>query len=56
MGVGLAGVENVAWALLVRPLVIFLLILFAFAPAVYAVKRWFPDGKMKRLLLTRVDK
>jgi hypothetical protein len=47
--------NTLAIAMLVRPFVLLFLAYFVFAPAVYAVKRWMPDGWLKRLLLTRVN-
>jgi hypothetical protein len=47
--------NTVTIALLVRPFVLLFLAFFVFAPAVYAVKRWMPEGRLKRLLLTRVN-
>lgn len=41
-------------ALLIRPFVLFLVALLLFAPAVYAIRRWLPDSRMKRLLLLRI--
>ena len=43
-----------ALALVLRPLVLLFLIAFLFAPAVYAVRRWMPEGKLKRVLLLRI--
>ena len=42
-----------ALAITLRPLVFFLLLL-ALAPLVWAIRRYLPDGKLKRLLLLRV--
>jgi hypothetical protein len=47
--------DTLFFAFLLRPFVLLLLILFVLAPAVYAVRRFMPDGKLKRLLLTRIN-
>lgn len=41
-------------ALLLKPFVGLFLAFFVFAPPVYAVHRWLPDGYLKRLLLFRI--
>ena len=41
-------------AALLRPLVILLLAILVLTPARLAVVRYFPEGKLKRLLLRRV--
>lgn len=43
-----------AWGIALRPLATFLLLL-ALAPIVWAVRRYMKDGKLKRLLLFRVN-
>lgn len=40
--------------LLFRPIGLLILATLFFAPAVYAVRRWMPDGYLKRLLLFRI--
>lgn len=45
--------NNVGWAMLLRPLVLVLLLLAVY-PARIAVQRWMKPGKLKSLLLTRV--
>jgi hypothetical protein len=42
-------------ALLVKPLILFCLAAFVLYPARIAFKRWFPEGRIKRLLLLRVN-
>jgi hypothetical protein len=41
-------------ALLIKPLVALLVIGLIALPLRMAFQRWFPDGKIKRLLLTRI--
>lgn len=45
--------ENVVWIL--KPLMALVLFGLILLPARLAVRKLFPDGKLKRLLLTRVD-
>lgn len=45
-----------AWAMVVRPFVLFFLLAFICLPARFAVKRFFPEGRLKRLLLTEIKK
>lgn len=42
-------------AIVIKPLVFFLLAALVLYPARRAVMRWVPDGKLKRLLLRRVN-
>ena len=46
--------ENMAIALLLRPIIIMALGLAILNPARKAVIRWIPEGRIKRLLLLRV--
>lgn len=43
-------------AMAVRPIALFILLGCICLPARYAVKRFLPEGKLKRLLLTEVKK
>jgi hypothetical protein len=43
-----------AFAIALRPLVFFLLLL-ALAPLVWALRRYLPEGRIKRLLLFRIN-
>lgn len=47
-----------SWALAVmfRPLVAFVLLVCFGLPARLAVQRWMKDGKLKRLLLLRINR
>jgi hypothetical protein len=45
--------EPIVW--LVKPFVALVVFGLILLPARLAVRRLFPDGKLKRLLLTRVD-
>lgn len=45
--------ENMVWIL--KPLMALVLFGLILLPARLAVRKLFPDGKLKRLLLTRVD-
>jgi len=38
-------------AVLIRPLVLFILLACVLLPILYAVKAWIPDGMVKRVLL-----
>lgn len=42
-------------AIVIKPLAFFLLAAVILYPARRAVMRWMPDGKLKRLLLRRVN-
>lgn len=42
-------------ALIVKPLAFFLLAAVVLYPARMAVMKWWPDGKLKRLLLRRIN-
>lgn len=42
------------WAMLLRPFVLFFLLAFICLPVRFAVKRFIPEGKLKRFLLTEV--
>ena len=44
-----------ALALLLRPLALFLILGCVLLPIRYAVIWWFPEGRIKRFLLLRVD-
>lgn len=46
---------EVAIAAFLRPFVLIVLALAILTPARIAVERFMPDGKLKRLLLTRVN-
>lgn len=41
-------------AMAVRPILLFFVMAFICLPVRFATKRWFPNGKLKRLLLTEV--
>jgi hypothetical protein len=43
-------------ALILKPLVMFVMFGLIVLPLVFAFKRWFPEGRLKRLLLTRISK
>jgi hypothetical protein len=43
------------WAILLKPLLFLILCGAVLYPARRAVMRWMPDGKLKRLLLRRVN-
>lgn len=43
------------WATLLRPVALFVLAVVVLYPARRAVMRWVPEGKLKRLLLFRVN-
>lgn len=47
--------DNWTLAILIKPFAMFFLTLFVLYPARYAVNRWMPDGKLKRLFLYRVN-
>jgi hypothetical protein len=47
--------SSVFWALLFKPLVVLLFFAAVLIPARLAVTRWWPEGRIKRILLTRVD-
>jgi len=42
-------------AILIRPFAAFFLLACVLLPIRFAVKAWFPEGMIKRLLLLRVD-
>lgn len=44
-----------AIAMLIRPLVLFFVLACVLLPIRHAVIRWAPEGRVKRLLLRRVD-
>jgi hypothetical protein len=48
--------EPWAIAVLVKPLVLLVLFVVVLYPARWAVQRYLKDGRLKRLLLTRVGK
>jgi hypothetical protein len=48
-------VENWQWALVLKPLFFMLVVGLILYPARRAVMRWLPEGKLKRLLLRRVN-
>lgn len=47
--------EPSQWALVLKPLAFFLLAACILYPARRAVMKWWPDGKLKRLLLKRIS-
>jgi hypothetical protein len=47
--------DTLFFAFLLRPFVLLLLALLVLAPAVYAVRKWVPEGKLKRFLLYRIN-
>lgn len=49
----IAGVERIAIVALLKPFVL-LVFLFLLAAGVIAVRKWVPDGRLKRLLLKRI--
>lgn len=50
----MSTVEPWQWAIVLKPLVFFILAGLVLYPARRAVMRWLPEGKLKRLLLFRV--
>lgn len=48
--------EPWAIALLIKPFALLVLFVLVLYPARWAVQRYLPDGKLKRLLLRRVGK
>lgn len=46
--------SNLEIALLIKPLAALVLFGLICLPARLAVRRWLPEGKLKRLLLTRI--
>lgn len=50
-----AFVDGYHWALLLKPLAALVFFGLVLLPARLAVIRWMPEGKLKRLLLRRVD-
>ncbi len=47
--------NSTAIALIIKPFVILAFFVLVLIPARLAVMRWWPEGRIKRLLLTRVD-
>lgn len=49
------GMQSYHWAIVLKP--IFALIIFGLVllPIRLAVQKWWPDGRLKKLLLRRVD-
>lgn len=47
--------EATYWAILLKPLILFALVAFVLYPVRIAVMRWFPEGRLKRLLLWRTN-
>ena len=47
--------EPWAIALLLKPLVLLVLAVLVFYPAKLAVKKWLPEGKLRSLLLRRIN-
>lgn len=45
----------VEWAIVIKPLALFALSALVLYPARRAVMRWFPEGRLKRLLLWRTN-
>lgn len=45
-----------ALAMAMRPLVMLVVMLVFCAPVVYAVRRWMPEGTLKRLLLRPIGR
>ena len=46
--------ENWQLALVIKPLAFFLLSALVLYPARLAARKWIPEGRFKRLLLTRI--
>jgi hypothetical protein len=46
---------STALAILLKPFVVLVFFAVVLIPARLAVQRWWPEGRIKRLLLTRVD-
>jgi hypothetical protein len=44
------------WAMLMRPFLAFFFLAFICLPVRFAVKRWAPEGRLKRWLLTDIKK
>lgn len=44
------------WAMALRPFVLFFVLAFICLPVRFAVKRFIPEGRLKRLLLTDIKK
>lgn len=51
----LLGMETTYWAVILKPIFLFLLVALVLYPIRRAVMRWFPEGKVKRLLLWRTN-
>ena len=49
-------VETWVLALIFKPLVFLFFVFFVMLPARFAVQKYMKDGKLKRLLLTRISK
>ena len=47
--------EGYQWALVLKPLAALVFFGLVLLPIRLAVMRWMPEGKLKRLLLRRVD-
>lgn len=47
--------SNWVIALLIKPLVLIALAVFVLYPARIAVQKWLPEGRVKKLLLRRVN-
>ncbi len=43
------------WVMLLKPLVLLLLFVVVIIPLELAFMRWFPEGRLKRLLLRRIS-
>ncbi len=47
--------DGYQWAIVLKPLAALVLFGLVLLPIRLAVQRWFPEGKLKKLLLRRVD-
>lgn len=47
--------EATYWAALLKPVILFLLVALVLYPVRRAVMRWWPEGRVKRLLLWRTN-
>ena len=45
---------STAWAMVIRPFVLFIVLALICLPVRFAVKRFLPEGKLRRLLLTEI--
>lgn len=45
---------SAAVAMFLRPFVLLLVVVLVLLPVRYAVARWMPDGRLKRILLMKV--